>query len=200
VAADYQAMVRNLLEFHPFSGRRVISVGAGGGQFIEYAREAGRVIAVDCDPDAASALERRVREAGLEDKFSIRVSDFLMFAETADTALFEFSLHEMADPAGALGHALELAAEVVILDHYPDSPWVYFVAEEGKVRAAWDAVARLRPSRRRIMEAVQSFHDFQELEDKVRSQGWPALSRVAAFRGQVEFTIPMVYALAEVRR
>jgi len=51
--------------------------------------------------------------------------------------LFEFCLHEMADPAQALGHAKGMAPEVVVIDHDRESRWAFLTAEENKIAAGW---------------------------------------------------------------
>ena len=42
MATDLHLMIKNLLSFYDFAGRVIISVGAGGGQFIEYGLVAKR--------------------------------------------------------------------------------------------------------------------------------------------------------------
>jgi hypothetical protein len=199
MGADYQAIVRNLLAFHDFQGLTVISVGAGGGRLLEYGRSAGRVIAVDSDPAAVRALEARLEETGLRDKFAVRTVDFLEFEERADLVLFEFSLHEMPDPDSALAHARGLAPEVVVMDHWTESPWVHYVAEEEKVRRGWDAVGRAKPASLIVHRTLQVYGDFDELELKFEGYGSVPLSRIEEFRGKVDIVIPMSYALALIR-
>lgn len=196
MAADYRLMIRNLLEFFDFSGRSVVSVGAGGGQLVEYGRSTGRVTAVDQDPAALDALRERLAQAGLADKFTLVRSDFMGFREAADVVLFEFCLHEMPDPTAALAHAMTLAPSVVVMDHWPGSAWAFFVAEEDKARAAWAAVVALRPERTVSFEAAQFFKDYQELWQKVHVQGAVALDRIEEFRGQTDLSIPMSYGFA----
>lgn len=200
MATDYQQIVRNLLAFYDFRSRRIVSVGAGGGQFIEYGRTAGHVTAVDCAAAAIRTLEMRLKDAGLEDKFTLKVCDFMDFVGAADCVLFEFSLHEITLPEAALEHALTLASDVVVMDHGRNSPWAYYVAEEEKVRAAWTAVDRYPKAKERVVEAFHVFHDYPELHEKVKGQGEPALSRIEVFRGRTDFKITMSYALAHIAR
>jgi len=47
MAADVRAIVANLAEFYDFGSKVVVDVGAGGGQLVEFARPARRVVAVD---------------------------------------------------------------------------------------------------------------------------------------------------------
>jgi SAM-dependent methyltransferase len=121
VATDIQQIVANLHAFYDFAGRTVVAVGAGGGQLIEYARPARRVIAVDVDQDKTGIerLAARVLECGLADRYTLVKDDFLTVQPCGDVVLFEFCLHEMADPERALRHAGDLAADVLVIDPTP---------------------------------------------------------------------------------
>jgi hypothetical protein len=199
MAADIAAIVRNLTAFYVFDGKAVLHVGAGGGQFIAYAVRARRVVAVDSDPDAVDRLKAAVREAGLEERFHVLCTDFLAVTAPADVVFFEFCLHEMADPAGALAHARTLARETVIADHAPDSPWSWCCAEEAKVVRSWGAADALRPDLSARFQGTQVFRDYAELDAKIGMLGEPTLGRIAPYRGQTVFTIPMPYRFALLR-
>jgi Methyltransferase domain len=198
MATDVEAIVRSLTTFYDFADRTVVIIGAGGGQLVEYARATRRVIAVDRDAAAIARLVKRLDEdeGGLAEKFTIVHDDLLAVRPTGDVALFEFSLHEMPDPERALGHAAELAPEVLIIDHAPGSPWSWCAAEDAAVDAAWSAVAR-RPIRRRIdVEALQRFRDYAELAAKMAAQGPDSRARIARYRDEKGISIPMPYRLA----
>lgn len=199
MGADYQAIIRNLLAFHDLEGLTLISVGAGGGQLIEYGHRAARVIAVDCDPAAVRALEVRLAETGLSEKFTIRTADFLEFGERADAVLFEFSLHEMPDPDKALAHAAGLAPDIIVMDHWTASPWVRYIAEEDKVRRAWDAVGRAKPAQLMVHHTLQVYRDFEEIRKKFETWGPEPNRRIEEFRGKDGIIIPMSYGLAHIR-
>jgi predicted RNA methylase len=196
MATDIQAVIAHLTGFYSFAGKEIISVGAGGGQLIEYGRGARRVLAVDCDPQALEALKKRLREAGLETVFEPRLADFLELEEKAEAVLFEFSLHEMPDPEKALRHARNLAADVVVIDHFPGSRWAYLVSEEAKVENSWEAVRRFPLRAEKKVETVQRFRDHDELYQKVKGQGETSIRRIEAFRSSRDFTVPMSYGLA----
>ncbi len=198
MGADYQAIIRNLLAFHDLQGLTVISVGAGGGQLVEYGHRAGKVIAVDCDPAAIKALEARLKETGLSDKFTTRTADFLEFGERADLVLFEFSLHEIPEPDKALAHAASLAPDVVVMDHWTASTWVHYIAEEDKVRRAWDAVGRARPASLMVHSTLQVYRDFEEIRLKFEGWGDEPNRRIEEFRGKPGIIIPMSYGLAHI--
>jgi ubiquinone/menaquinone biosynthesis C-methylase UbiE len=196
VAADYKKIVADLLAFYDFKDRTILTVGAGGGQLIEYGRTARKVLALDSDAAALDQLRENLKVAGLEDKFEPILGDFFTTELTADVALFEFSLHEMADPAAALERARRLAPEVVVSDHGPGSLWSYITAEEDKVVAAWAAVCRQPVRKTRIYDGAQVFAAFDELYDKVKGQGETSLARIERYRGQAGIRIPMTYGLA----
>jgi predicted RNA methylase len=196
MAADTKKIVADLLAFYEFKDRTILTVGAGGGQLIEYGRAARKVLALDCDAAALDRLREALKTAGLEDKFEPILGDFFTTALEADVVLFEFSLHEMADPAAALERARRLAPAVVVFDHGPGSLWSYMAAEEDKVVAAWAAVCRLPVRKTRIQEGVQAFAAFEDLYDKVKGQGETSLARIERYRGQVGIRIPFTSGLA----
>ena len=196
MAADVLAILKNIFEFTDFTNKTVIAVGAGGGQFAEYGKKARRIIAVDANPEALEALQKKVAIIGISNRFEYHDGDFLAFALRGDMVFFEFCLHEMADPVLALKKAKSMATQVVILDHSPDSPWAYVVAEETKVKNAWQAIQAQNPSRVQHFPSLQSFATFAELEAKVMPQGDVSLQRIEPYRGQKNFTIPMSYGLA----
>ena len=139
MATDVALILKNLLEFHDLSGKHVLAVGAGGGQFAAYGREARLVTAVERDPAAMESLRTAVLRLGLADRFAFWSGDFGVCPITADVVLFEFCLHEMDDPMAAITRSLKLAPEAVVIDHAPGSPWIYFGAEDENVARSWKA-------------------------------------------------------------
>lgn len=200
MAADYPRMIRELLAFYDLTGKTVLAVGGGGGALIGYGRAAGRVLALDVDPAALDKLRQNLKLAGLEEKYEPVLGDFFTVELEADVVLFEFCLHEMADPGAAIERALAMAPDVVVFDHWPGSPWTFLAGEDLKVAASWAALGRLPAARTESYEGVQSFDDFGQLEEKVRHLGEPALSRIAAYKGKTGIRIPMSYGLALIRR
>ncbi len=196
MAADYQKMVADLLAFYDLKDKTVLSVGAGGGQLIEYGRAAGQVLALDSDAQALERLRENLKAAGLEDKFSPILGDFFEVDLKADAVLFEFCLHEMADPAAAVERARGMAPAVIVFDHWPGSPWSFIAAEEKKVAASWTSLDRFPVKKTRMFETVQFFNDYEQLYQRAKGQGETTLARIAAFKGQTDIRIPMSYGLA----
>jgi predicted RNA methylase len=196
MAADYKKMVADLLAFYELKDKTVLSVGAGGGQLIEYGREAGKVLALDSDAQALGKLRENLKIAGLEDKFVPILGDFFEVDLKADVVLFEFSLHEMADPGRAVERARGMAPVVVVFDHCPGSEWSTIAAEGEKVAASWASLERFPVKKTRVYETVQLFSDYEQLYQKVKGQGETSLARVAAFKGLTDIRIPMTYGLA----
>lgn len=196
MAADYRKMVADLLAFYDLEDKTILSVGAGGGQLVEYGRTARRVLALDSDEPALDKLRENLRSAGLEDKFEPVLADFFVADLKADVVLFEFSLHEMADPAAAVERARGLAPAVVVFDHGPGSPWSFIAGEENNVAAIWAALDRFPVIRTRMFEGTQVFGTYEELYQKVKGQGEPSLTRIDAYRGLTDIRIPMTYGLA----
>jgi len=196
MATDIDAVLANLLGFYRFDDKTMLAVGAGGGQLAGYGRVARKVIAVDSDGAALAALAERTRLLGIEDRFVLVDRDFLAVTESADVVLFEFSLHEIADPGAALAHAVTLAPDIVVIDHAPGSAWAHDVDETEKVAASWAAVAARGTRRTQDFDAVQRFASYQELFDKVKGQGAEAIRRIEQWRRCAGITIPMAYRIA----
>lgn len=198
MATDVQQILDNLLWFYDFNGKVVVSVGAGGGQLVEYSRGAKKVIAVDHDPGAIISLKESLKARGLEKKFKLIEGDFDELDLKGDVVLFEFCLHEMPDPGRSLERAGAMAPEVVIIDHFPGSEWAYFAAEEDKVEVTWNAVERLGAKKRVSFEAVQHFRDYQELLSKVEQQGDLSILRIQQFVDGKDIAIRMPYGIVVV--
>jgi SAM-dependent methyltransferase len=196
VATDLRQIVLELSRFYDFNDKTVVDVGAGGGQLVEYARPAQRVTAVDKEAPALKRLAERLDECGLADKFTLLEGDFLDLRPRGDVVLFEFCLHQFADPARALAHARELAPEILVLDHATRSRWSFYAAEEGIVEAASKAVEGATIREQRTVDALQRFPDYAALETRLAAQGPTSLERIGALRGQKDIAIPMPYRLA----
>lgn len=196
MATDILQIVLNLSAFYDFTGKTVVAVGAGGGQLVEYARPARRVIAIDRDAAALEQLDARLAECGLADKFTLVARDLLDVRPFGDVVLFEFCLHEMAEPERALAHARELAPDVLVIDHAPGSLWEWYAAEDGKAETGWKAVERGKIRRQQSVEAWQRFPDYAALEAKLAPQGPVSLERIDRHRGESAISIPMPYRLA----
>jgi hypothetical protein len=196
MATDIGAILRNLESFYDFAGKSVIHVGAGGGQLIGYAGKARSVLAVDSDPTAVALLEAAIVDRGLEDRFTVVRKEFLSVEAQADVVFFEFCLHEMEDPAGALLHARSLAPQILVLDHEPRSPWAWFTCETEKAERSWAGVRRGAVGRESTFEAVQRFRDYGELRKKIEPLGAPALARIRKFEGLRDIVIEMGYSVA----
>ncbi len=196
MAADIKKIIENLVGFYDFKDRTVISVGAGGGQLVEYGRLARKIFAVDHDEKALDELKKNVEQKGLEKKFAPIRGDFYDTKLKADVVLFEFCLHEMPDPTAALKHAQSMAPEILIFDHFPGSQWAYITSEDEKVTACWLAVECFPLRKKQSFNTAQSFKNYEELYQKVRAQGERTLDRIQVFKSQTNFSIPMSYGFA----
>jgi SAM-dependent methyltransferase len=196
MATDIKKVIRNLLSFYDFKDKELISVGAGGGQFIEYGRTARSVIAVDNSAEALDNLRQGLAGSGLEGKFTLVHSDFQRCDVKGDVVMFEFCLHEMPDPAQAVERARKMADDLLVLDHWPGSEWAYYVSEEEKVACSWQALQAFHFRNEQKYEAVQFFRDYEELYRKVRAMGEVSIRRIKPFIGRKNFSIPMSYGFA----
>jgi predicted RNA methylase len=199
MAADIQEIISNLSGFYNLSGKTIISVGAGGGQFIEYGRIANQVFAIDNDGSALEVLKEKLIRSGLTDKFTLVHSDFYLSGRKGDVVLFELSLHELNDPAAAITHALTLAPDVIVLDHWVSSEWVYVIDEKEKVDRSWAALQAFDFNKFRSYDTFEFFKDYEELYQKIKGQGETAIQRVEKYKGLKLFTIPLSYAIALIR-
>ncbi|HEX7492623.1 MAG TPA: hypothetical protein VF346_00250, partial [Bacteroidales bacterium] len=66
MATDIKKIINNLLEFYDFSSRTIITVGAGGGQLIEYGRISKKVLAIDFDKESLQKLKDNLIRSGLD--------------------------------------------------------------------------------------------------------------------------------------
>ncbi len=92
MATDIGMILQRLLAFFDFSGKSVLVVGAGGGQFAEYARSMRKVIAIDRDLAAMRQLQEAVARLNLQNRFEYWVGDFADCDRRGDVVLFEFCL------------------------------------------------------------------------------------------------------------
>ena len=196
MATDLARIVESIRSCYAFEGVSLVAVGAGGGQLVDVYRDARRVIAIDTDAEAVARLEARLRSTGIRGRFELVAGDFLACTGRVDAVLFEFSLHEMPDPLGALEHARALGTDIVIADHAPDSRWAWHAAEEDKVAAAWAAVERLGAKHARDFGGEQVFEDRAALEARLASQGPEARRRAGELPASGEVRIPMKHRVA----
>lgn len=196
MAADIKKIIKNLLDFYKFDEQYILSVGAGGGQFIEYAHNAAHVTAIDNDENALEKLEDNLDKMGLRHKFTLIHSDFYEVNIKTDVVLFEFCLHEMKDAEKAIEHALSLSQNIVVADHSPNSEWTYFADEKEKVIKSWDAVNKFQLKKLTLFDCFQYFKDYEELFQKLSILGEPTIERIGKFNGMKEISIPMPYSFA----
>jgi hypothetical protein len=196
MATELGLIDRHLREFYDFTGKSVITIGAGGGGILEHARNARFVVAVDKDVTALDRLIQRVRECGLASRFFMFRGDMTSVHFTSDVVLFEFSLHEISASRRALEHARQLAPEIVVMDHAPGSPWSWFAGQERGVEHCWAAVPPAAVRRQQHVEGFQRFADFTEVQTRLMQQGPTSQARIAAFRGMTPIVISMPYRLA----
>ncbi len=196
MAVDASAIVKNLLAFYNFKDKTIISVGAGGGQFIEYARNAKKVYAVDNNKTALNTLSNNLTKVNLDHKFALIHSEFENIKLSADVVLFEFCLHEMKDPKASINQALALANDVMISDHWPDSEWAYLVDEKEKTTNSWSALNTFEFKKIQRYNTVQKFVDYEELFQKVKGQGETTIKRIEKYIDRKNYEIPMSYGFA----
>lgn len=197
MAADVRFILRSLTRFYDFADRSVIHVGAGGDGALIPA-EAASVLAVDVDHEAVAQLREALARRQWRVIPAVVEADVLDLEARADVVLFEFCLHETAEPDRVLRHAHRLAPEICIIDHAPGSPWAWHVLESEKAARSWAAAERAGIAREQTLATPQRFASHAELVAKVAVMGPEAIARADAFAGRTDFSIEMRFRLALV--
>ena len=195
MAVDLRELTENLLHFYDFRGKVVLFVGAGGRQLLDPSAGTRRLIAIDQNAEALNQLKANIAEKGWQDCMEVIASNFDDDDVTlsADVVYFEFCLHEMDDPQKSLTHARTLAPDIVVYDHAPGSEWIFYGAEEDKVRDSTAAMQRFGIRRRQAFHAKQRFRNHAELLARMAGQGDVAIQRIQHFMGTTNIAIPMDY-------
>ena len=196
MAVDYAQLIANPRRFYDFSGKVALVVGAGGGQLLDPACKAKKLIAIDRHREALDKLRATIDASGAQNSIEVVCASFEDVRLPGDVVYFEFCLQETSDPEQALTHARTLAPDIVVFDHLPDSPWSFHAAEEDKVRRSAEAMERFGVRRRQTFSTEQRFRNHDELLAKIRVQGPMALQRAERFIGATNIVIPMSYGLA----
>jgi len=97
---------------------------------------------IDRDGENLQAFDANIFAQGKRDSADVIVSSFESVTVSGVVVYFEFCLHEMTDPYGALTHARALARNIVVFDHFAGSDWSFYAAEEDKVWRSTDAMKR----------------------------------------------------------
>lgn len=195
VPTDYAKMSRDLLRFYDFTNKTVLYVGAAGRQLLDLSTPVRKLIAIDRNAEDLRPLERKIVELGLKHRVEVRAARFEEIRAEVDVVYFEFCLHEMGSPEEALAHAKSIAPEVVVYDHSDGSEWVYYGAEEEKVRHSSEVMQRFGVRRRETFHGEQRFENYEELRAKVSPEGPVAIERSRRFADGREIVIPMSYEL-----
>ena len=193
---DISQIINNLLSFYDFKNKTIVSVGAGGGQFIWYAKVAKHVIAIDNNKAALDRLKENISINGLTDKFTLIHSNFSQTNVKGDVVLFEFCLHEMDNPQRMLQLAKKVANQVVIADHGVNSQWAFIADETTKAENSWAQVLKNRTQKLVTHKAEQYFQNYNQLYEKVKVQGQNSIDRISEFKECSDIVIPMEYTFA----
>src|SRR5512146_3031431 len=188
-------MSKDLCRFYDFTDKVVLYVGAAGRQLLDTAIRTRKLIAIDKNAEDLRQLETKLVESGGQESFEVIAGSFEDVSAHGDAVYLEFCLHEMEDPESALIHAKSLAPDVVVYDHSANSEWIYYGAEETKVKRSSEVMQRFGIRRRETFQAEQRFADQAELLAKVGGQGSLAIQRVERFALVRNIVIPMSYEL-----
>lgn len=200
MATDINIIEKNIRSIYDFHNKTVIQVGAGGGQLIGCAKDAESIIAVDNDPSAIEKLKIVVEENGKSEKISIKEGTIDSVNQQADVVFFEFCLHEINEPEKAICQALNLATEVLIVDHQPDSAWAWYTCETQKATQSWSDVEKYSLFQKKSFKAIQYFSEYSELYARLAPLGDLAIKRIQKFESQNDIEIDMFYSVALLKR
>jgi hypothetical protein len=195
---DLGRILTHLTAFYDFRDKVVVHVGAGGGQLLGYAPLTRRVVAIDRDPAALQRLHEKIATDSLEAKVAVMRGDIEDLTVAGDVVLLEFCLHEMRDPGTILRHTRALAPEVVVIDHRPDSRWVWYANEAEDMARAWEAVAAAGVEREQTFHALQRFEAYRDLVARFAGLGEEALKRIRELEYEAPIEIAMPYGIALV--
>jgi ubiquinone/menaquinone biosynthesis C-methylase UbiE len=143
-----------VIEPYVRAGMTVVEIGPGMGFFtLELARKveaAGRVIAIDIQPEMLEQLERRAKSAGLHGRIETRLakSDSMGIADLAQTVDFVFAyavVHELPDDRAFFQEAFAVLKPSATL----------FIAEPGHHVSLDDFNAELQKARDEGFEIVE---------------------------------------------
>lgn len=188
-------MIDNFVSFFDFKDKTILSVGAGGGQFIMYASYAKHIIAVDSDLESLNILKQKVESLGFSEKFSFIHSEFEDVDVEADLVFFEFCLHEMNSQSYCINKAKSISKDVLIADHGIESRWAYIANEEIKTQQSWSEIEKFNIRKIRSFITSQYFKNYEELKTKVEVQGKNSIRRIELYRNKVDIRIALQYCL-----
>ena len=195
MVVDRTELSSNLAKFYDFRGKSVLYVGAGRGQLLRPESGVAKVVAIDRDPDSLDGF----RAATATEWAGIPVSFVPQEFETVDTrgdaVYFEFCMHYMEDPSWTLSRARSLARDIVIMDHLPESKWVYYWAGEEAVRKSTRAIETFGVKRRKELAAEQKFEDWRALATRLEGEGAESKRRVLELKGAKDIRMRMDYCL-----
>jgi hypothetical protein len=72
MVTDVRRVVDNLRGFHALKGKVILSVGAGGGQFLDAYCDARRILAIDGDATSSPKAQRLSRQTWTASIFCFR--------------------------------------------------------------------------------------------------------------------------------
>lgn len=195
MVVDRSELAANLRTFYDFEGKSTICVGAGGGLLLEPASGVASVVAIDRDAEALGRFrtEARTKWAGIPIRFVPR--DFESVNLQGDVVYFEFCMHMMKDPRGALEHARSLASDIVIMEHLPGSKWVYYWAGEDEVLRCTRTFESFGVRRQKRFTAEQRFNDWNAFAERLSGLGKESRRRVLELKEAKEVHMPMDYGL-----
>ena len=195
MAADYGLLTENLRRFYDFTDKVVLYVGAGGRQLLDSSFKTRKLVAIDQNAELLQELKTKVAAQSMSN-VDVLASRFEDITLRGDVVYFEFCLHEMENPEKTLKQAKTLAPDTVVYDHLPDSEWIFYGAEEDKVRLSTAVLERFGIRRREEFCTDQRFQNHAELLAKMSGQGPVAIERVQRFADATNIVIPMRYGLA----
>jgi len=125
------------------AGGRVVDIHCGGGRWLIAMAQRFRaldLVGIEFEPDSAARAQRNVAAAALADRIQILQGDLtdLEAAGTFNLAYFQYALHQLNDPVGALRTAwaaLRPGGRLLVLDWALPSSLEDFRTRQGELIA-----------------------------------------------------------------
>ena len=195
MVVDKRELTASLTRFYACEGKSAVCVGAGGGLLLPPSSGVTRVVGIDRDAEALRRFraDSKGKWEGVPIRFVPRLFETVRLR--GDVVYFEFCMHMMKSPRGALEHARALARDVVVMDHLPGSEWVYYWAGEEEVARSTRALESFGVRRRKTFSAEQRFADGAALAERLAEEGDESKRRVLGLKGAKDIRIRMDYGL-----
>jgi ubiquinone/menaquinone biosynthesis C-methylase UbiE len=199
MASYLEKMKQDIMEFIECADKTVLIVGAGGGKLFGYADSARKVYALDRNDKALDKLKETIPLHEQGNKYELICDYFENVNIKVDIAMFEYSLHEIADPYNALKHVKNLAERVIVAEHSSDSEWIRLAQEDQNVKKAEEGLKRFAIKRANEYLTGKEITDIDDLTAKLGYKGNDNVPGIfAEYKNKNNYVVGMKYRIYEI--